>query len=93
MIVVGAVVALIGGVVFLWFLLSALKTVFPRHQQQQYTAVGYQSYQDSKTSLQSGAPVKEKKGLSTWTSIATIVSAILAIVGTVVSIYFGVKHK
>ena len=89
-IVVGAVVALVGGIVFLWFLFMAWK-IHQAHKypQQQYTPL---SYQDSTASLQSGAPVK-KSGLSKWAKIATVISPIFAIVGLAVAIYFGIKQQ
>ena len=90
-IIVGAVVALVGGLVFLWFLYLAWKihqqAKYP--QQQQYSPLPYQY---SSTSLQSVAPVK-KSGLSKWAKIATIVSPIFAIVGLVGAVYFGLKQK
>ena len=89
-IVVGAVVALIGGLVFLWFLYMAWK-IHQKHKypQQQYTPL---SMQNSTTSLYSGAPVK-KSGLSKWAKIATVISPIFAIVGLAVAIYFGLKPQ
>lgn len=89
-IVVGAVVALVGGLVFLWFLYLAWKI----HQDHKYPKPQYSplSYQDSTTSFQSAPPVK-KSGLSKWAKIATVTSPILAIVGLAVAIYFGLRPQ
>ena len=89
-IIVGAVSALVGGLVFLWFLYLAWKIHHKaKYPQQQYSPLPYQY---SSTSLQSVPPV-EKSGLSKWALIATIVSPIFAIVGLVVAIYFGLKQQ
>ena len=88
-IVVGAVVALVGGLVFLWFLYMAWRLHYKaKHPQPQYTPLHPQT---SNPSLHSVPPVKES-GLSKWALIATIISPIFAIVGLVVAIYFGLKQ-
>ncbi|KAF6227003.1 hypothetical protein HO133_008444 [Letharia lupina] len=89
-VIVGAVVALVGGLVFLWFLFMAWK-IHQAHKypKQQYTPL---SYQGSTASPQSGAPVN-KSGLSKWAKIATVISPIFAIVGLAVAIYFGLKQQ
>ena len=76
-IVVGAVVALVAGCVFLTFVYKLIKMRNPRYNQ------------PSEQWKYSTTPSRNKLG--TWALIATVVSPILAIVGLGVSVYFGIK--
>ena len=75
---------------FLWFLFMAWKI----HQAHKYPQSQYSplSNPNSTASLHSAGPVK-KSGLSKWAKIATVISPVFAIVGLVVSIYFGLKPQ
>lgn len=83
--------ALVGGLVFLWFLYMAWK-IHQDHKYPKPPQYSPLSYQGSTTSFQSAPPVK-KSGLSKWAKIATVISPIFAIVGLAVAIYFGLKPQ
>ena len=89
-VVVGAVVALISGCVFLWFLYMAWKL----HHKAKYPQQQPYAYQLSNPSLNSVPQVKDKRsGLGKWSKIVTIISPIFAIAGVVVSVYFGLRQN
>ena len=84
-IVVGAVVALIGGCVFLWFLYRAWSIHYPKSNQQG------QNYTLSPSPSNPNGASKETGGLIKWVGIATIISSVLGLAGLAVAIYFGLK--
>ena len=96
-IIVGAVVGLVGGLVFLWFLYLIWKV----HHEARYPKQPLYSplpspYVNSTASLvqQPTPPLANKKsGLSKWAKIITVISPVFAIAGVAVSIYFGLKQK
>ena len=102
-IVVGAVVALIGGIVFLWFLLAVWKSYHKarnaRNSHHQQTPLMQQApfmhqgpfMHQSSTSLNSQN--KKKGGLSKWNKVAGVVASVFTMAGVGVTIYFGVKQS
>ncbi|KAL2045051.1 hypothetical protein N7G274_002826 [Stereocaulon virgatum] len=84
-IVVGAVVALIGGCVFLWFLYRVWRIYYPRNNQQ------WQNYTHSPSPSNLNGTSKETGGFTKWVGVATIISSVLGLAGLAVAIYFGLK--
>ena len=84
---IGAVVALIGICVFIWFLYKVKRIRLEKNNSQ---------WQDHTLSPSPSNPTRASKKadrLSKWSKIATIISSVFGLAGLVVAIYFGLKPK
>ena len=90
-VVVAAVVALISGTIFLWFLYKTVKHwVDARHRPHAPYPVTYSNLSLNNSTTQDEKP---KSRLGMWSKIITIISPIFAIAGVAVSVYFGLRQK